>query len=116
MQTDENHLHLEYARRPRRLGRFGVKSSVPAGQQAVRSYIPIGNEIARRMAAKMRGIPKSMWSEVLLGAPTTAHILGGCNMADSPDRGVIGFNGCSAAMMWKRDWSEEVQAEPRSVP
>ena len=35
----------------------------------------------------------SMWSEVLLDAPTTAHILGGCAMAESPVKGVVGFNG-----------------------
>jgi cholesterol oxidase len=52
-----------------------------------------GNEVTRRMAEKMNGHPKSMWSEVLLDAPTTAHILGGCNMAASPEEGVVGFNG-----------------------
>jgi cholesterol oxidase len=45
------------------------------------------------MAAKMAGYPKSMWSEVVLDAPTTAHILGGCAMAESPELGVVGFNG-----------------------
>ena len=93
MQTDENHLHLTYRRRWWRLGGWGVTSEVPEGQQRVRSYIPVGNEVTRRMARKLRGYPKSMWSEVLLDAPTTAHILGGCSMAASPDRGVVGFNG-----------------------
>ena len=93
MQTDENHLHLTYKRRWWRLGGWGVTSEVPEGQQRVRSYIPVGNEVTRRMARKMKGYPKSMWSEVLLDAPTTAHILGGCSMAASPDRGVVGFNG-----------------------
>jgi cholesterol oxidase len=66
---------------------------VPEGKERVRSYIAVGNEVTRRMARKMKGYPKSMWSEVLLDAPTTAHILGGCNMADSPERGVVGFDG-----------------------
>jgi cholesterol oxidase len=93
MQTDETHLRLEYRRRWWRLGGFAPVSRVPEGQQRVRSYIPVGNEVARRMAAKMNGYPKSMWSEVLLDAPTTAHILGGCNMAATPADGVVGFNG-----------------------
>ena len=93
MQTDENHLRLEYRPRWWKLGGYGVTSRVPAGQQRVRSYIPVGNEVTRRMARKMNGHPKSMWSEVLLDAPTTAHILGGCAMGASPDEGVVGFNG-----------------------
>jgi cholesterol oxidase len=53
----------------------------------------VANQVAAMMAKKMQGYPKSMWSEVLLDAPTTAHILGGCSMADSPDNGVVGFDG-----------------------
>jgi cholesterol oxidase len=93
MQTHDSHLDLVYRRQWWRLGGRGVTSALPPGKNRVRSYIPIGNEVARRMAARMRGFAKSMWSEVLLDAPTTAHILGGCSMADSPERGVTGFNG-----------------------
>jgi cholesterol oxidase len=53
----------------------------------------VANEVARRLAAKMDGEPMSSWPEVLMDAPTTAHILGGCAMADSPHEGVVGFNG-----------------------
>jgi cholesterol oxidase len=70
-----------------------VTLEVLAGRERIRSYIPVGNEVTRRMARKMRGYPKSMWSEVMLDAPTTAHILGGCTMAASPETGVVGFNG-----------------------
>jgi cholesterol oxidase len=31
----------------------------------------------------------SLFSETLMGVPTTAHILGGCCMGDSPQAGVI---------------------------
>jgi cholesterol oxidase len=93
MQTDENYLHLNYRRQWWRIGGFGMSSEVPEGQQRIKSYIPIANEVARRMAAKMKGTPKSGWTEVMLNAPTTAHILGGCNMAASPENGVVGFNG-----------------------
>ena len=31
----------------------------------------------------------SLMTETLLGIPTTAHILGGCQMGDSPEAGVI---------------------------
>ncbi len=93
MQTDENYLNLRYQPRWWKFGRPGVTSTVPEGQDRVRSYIPVANQVAAMMAKKMKGYPKSMWSEVLLDAPTTAHILGGCSMADSPDNGVVGFDG-----------------------
>jgi cholesterol oxidase len=93
MQTDENYLNLRYRPRWWKFGRHGITSTVPEGQDRVRSYIPVANQVAAMMAKKMKGYPKSMWSEVLLDAPTTAHILGGCSMADSPDDGVVGFDG-----------------------
>jgi cholesterol oxidase len=58
------------------------------------------NELARIFEKKLNGIGGSMMSETLLGVPTTAHILGGCCMGDSPADGVIdrdnkmfGYNG-----------------------
>lgn len=93
MQTSENHLHLKYRRRWWRLGGYSMNSTVPAGQLRIPSYIPVANEVARRLAEKMNGTPCSSWPEILLDAPTTAHILGGCAMAGSPENGVVGYNG-----------------------
>lgn len=56
-------------------------------------YIPIANEVADRLAKKMKGIPLSLFSEVALNTSTTAHILGGCCMGNSPEAGVVGKNG-----------------------
>ena len=93
MQSDENYLNFQYKRRWWRLGGHSMTSTVPPGQERVRSYIPVANEAARLMAKRMKGHPKTMWSEALLNAPTTAHILGGCAMAESPDKGVVNFSG-----------------------
>jgi cholesterol oxidase len=93
MQTTENYLQFNYQRRWYRLGGHSMNSEVPSGMERVVSYIPLANEVTRRLAKKMNGYPKSMWTEVLLNAPTTAHILGGCTMAESPDKGVVAFNG-----------------------
>ena len=41
----------------------------------------------------MNGQPLSAWPEVLLDVPTTAHILGGAVMGESPEKGVADFNG-----------------------
>ena len=93
MQTSENYLRFNYKPRWYRLGGKSLNSDVPKGEKRVASYIPVANEITRRLAEKMNAVPKSMLSEVMLNAPTTAHILGGCSMADASDQGVVGFNG-----------------------
>jgi len=93
MQTTENYLRFKYKRRWYHLGGYSMNSEVPSGVDRVVSYIPLANEVTRRLAKKINGYPKSMWTEVLLNAPTTAHILGGCAMAESPDKGVVNLKG-----------------------
>ena len=93
MQTLENHIKFDYKRRWWRFGRRSINSSLVAGAEKAPSYIPLANEIARRMGKKMNGQPLSAWPEVLLDVPTTAHILGGAVMGDSPEKGVVDFNG-----------------------
>lgn len=55
----------------------------------IKATIPIGNEVARRVAEKVQGTPRAAISELLLNVPTTAHILGGCAIAAGPESGVI---------------------------
>ncbi len=86
MQSNENHLRL-------RRTRLGLSSQLPPDGRRIPAYIPIANQVTRRMAQKMNGYPKGSWFEVLLDAPTTAHILGGCVMADSPAEGVVDRQG-----------------------
>ncbi|MFC1858836.1 GMC oxidoreductase [Thermodesulfobacteriota bacterium] len=93
MQTDENYLKLDYKPRWWRLGGYSMNSETPPGQKRAPAYIPIGNEVTRRLAQKMDGIPLSLFPEAAFNASTTAHILGGCRMADSPEKGVVGLNG-----------------------
>ncbi|MFV9646337.1 MAG: GMC oxidoreductase [Desulfobacterales bacterium] len=93
MQTLENHIRFDYRRRWWRFGKRSMNSNLVPGVTKAPSYIPIANEIARRMGKKMNGQPLSAWPEVLLDVPTTAHILGGAVMGDSPEKGVVDFNG-----------------------
>jgi cholesterol oxidase len=93
MQTDENHLKMDYKRRWWRLGGRSMNSSVPPGMRRSPGYIPIANEVARRLADKMDGYPVAAIPEAAFNASTTAHILGGCCMGESPEKGVVGFNG-----------------------
>jgi len=56
------------------------------------TYIPIGNEVARRVAGKISGHAVSSLNEVVLDVPTTAHILGGCVIGPDETRGVLDGN------------------------
>ena len=86
MQSTENYLRL-------RRTWSGLVSELPEDGQRIPTYIPLAHEVTRRMAEKMKGYPKGSWFEVLLDAPTTAHILGGCVMGASPAQGVVDEQG-----------------------
>ncbi len=93
MQTDKNHLKLEYKPGLWGGGNKSINSEIPDGSQRPPSYIPVANEAARRLAEKMDGIPMSSFPELLLNTSTTAHILGGCCMGTSPSDGVVSSKG-----------------------
>ncbi|MCC5931481.1 MAG: GMC family oxidoreductase [Cyclobacteriaceae bacterium] len=55
----------------------------------VPAYIPVGQEVMKRYAKKVNGIPQNVWPEILLNMPMTAHILGGCPMGKDANGGVV---------------------------
>ena len=85
MQTLDVHINM-------RLGRLWCwpfrKILVTTGSR-VPTFIPKANDFARKIAQMIGGTPMSMITEILFNIPSTAHILGGCAMADSPARGVV---------------------------
>lgn len=52
------------------------------------TWIPEGNDAARRIAAKIDGIAGGSWGEIF-NVPLTAHFLGGCTIGSDPEHGVI---------------------------
>ncbi|WP_167105686.1 GMC oxidoreductase [Mycobacterium sp. DL592] len=52
------------------------------------TWIPVGNQVTRRIAEKIDGVAGGTWGE-LFNIPLTAHFLGGAAIGESPDRGVI---------------------------
>jgi len=87
MQPTEGHMALEQEKSW--FGGAGLRSRLPEGAAPPVSHIPVANEATRRLAQRMKGDAWSTLSDVLLGGPTTAHILGGCLMGDSPESGVV---------------------------
>src|SRR5436305_1238954 len=52
------------------------------------TWIPVGNEVTRRVAKRIDGVPGGSVGEIA-NIPMTAHIIGGCPIGDSADTGVI---------------------------
>lgn len=55
----------------------------------VPTYIPAANAFAENFARLTGGTAMSMLPEILFNVPGTAHCIGGCVIADSPERGVV---------------------------
>ncbi len=81
MQTLDNSIKLV------RKGRW--LSTAPGHGEQNPTYIPVANEAARVTADIMGGYPSSAWNEALFDVPTTAHILGGACIGESPEKGVV---------------------------
>lgn len=92
MQTISNYMRFEYKPRWWLFGKKTMNSNWHTDEK-VPSYIPVANDFARRFAKRVNGMGFSILPEVLFDTSSTAHILGGCIMSDSPDTGVIDFNG-----------------------
>ena len=72
-------------------GLIGMKSKMDEGKPPS-AFIPEALDIAKRFAEKSGGMPTALFSETLLGIPTTAHILGGAVMGKDETEGVIDSN------------------------
>jgi cholesterol oxidase len=88
MRTLDGHLRMKRGRGVFTGGRKGVTTALQAGP-APTANIPEASELARRVAEKLDGYAMTMFTETLMGIPTTAHILGGCCMGESAQTGVI---------------------------
>ncbi len=88
MQDHDSVLRLRLGRSALTLMRRDLVSE-PDGDGPLPGWIPIGHDFARRLAARVGGQPLSSTGEVFLGAPMTAHVLGGCEMGPDATHGVV---------------------------
>jgi cholesterol oxidase len=88
MRTLEGHLTMRLGRGLTTGFREGLTTKLESGPRPT-SNIPEAEALANRVAEKIDGKPMTLLTETLGGIPTTAHILGGACMGDSPDTGVI---------------------------
>lgn len=59
------------------------------GNENVQAYIPVGQDVMHRYAAKVNAYPQNSTAEILMNVPSTAHILGGVPMGATRETGVI---------------------------
>ena len=68
-----------------------MEADVPAGRGHAEpnpTWIPVGNEAARRIAERIDGYPMGQLGD-LIDAPMTAHFVGGCCIGADAEHGVI---------------------------
>jgi cholesterol oxidase len=87
MQALDGHIDMRWERSL--LSPFR-KTLVSRGQR-IPTFIPKANEFAQKMARAAGGTAMSMLPEILFDIPGTAHCLGGCTIAGSPENGVVDY-------------------------
>jgi cholesterol oxidase len=82
MQTLDSTLQLK-------LGKITKLKSKTEDGKKPSAFISEALKLGKRYGKQVNGIPYANFTDVLLGSPTTAHILGGSVMAESAEKGVI---------------------------
>lgn len=91
MQPVDNYLKFNFKRRWWRLWSHSMNSENNE-KQKIPGRILAGDNVARKIANKLNGHPITTYMSSILDIPTTAHILGGCVMAEDSSKGVVDKN------------------------
>jgi len=86
MQAVDNAIRFRHE--PRGVGRVRLRTEQDPDKPIPRS-IPAGHRAAHWLSEQLDGIPQGGTFECLFDIPTTAHLLGGAVIGDSPERGVV---------------------------
>lgn len=81
MQTIDNKIKVK-------LNKIG-QLTTSKGDSSPPSYISYANDIAKEFAKKANGVAQGNLFESILDMSTTAHILGGCSIANNENEGVV---------------------------
>ncbi|MEQ5833698.1 GMC family oxidoreductase [Marinobacter sp. NFXS9] len=85
MQTIEGHINMRW----QRPWYWPFSKTLTSHGDRIPTFIPEANAFTRKAAEATGGVGLSSFSEISFNVPMTAHCMGGCAMADSPNRGVI---------------------------
>lgn len=85
MQTLEGHIDMRW----QRPWYWPFAKKLTSHGERIPTYIPEANAFTEMAAKATGGVGLSSMSEIAFNVPMTAHCMGGCAMADSPEKGVI---------------------------
>ncbi len=85
MQALDGHIEMRW----RRPWFWPFRKFLVSYGEKVPTYIPAANAFAEQFARMTGGTAMSMLPEILFNVPGTAHCIGGCIIADSPQHGVV---------------------------
>ncbi|MES2488727.1 MAG: GMC family oxidoreductase [Pseudomonadota bacterium] len=85
MQTLDGHLDMRWTRP----WYWPFSKTLSTHGERIPTFIPEANSFTEKAAKATGGIGLSTITEILFNVPMTAHCMGGCAMAASPDKGVI---------------------------
>lgn len=85
MQTLDGHLNMRWTRP----WYWPFSKTLTTHGDRIPTFIPEANAFTEKAAKATGGIGLSTITEILFNVPMTAHCMGGCAMAASPDKGVI---------------------------
>ena len=90
MQTIDFQMKLKLGRSVFSFGRKALVGTAQKGQWP--RYLEVAQQATKIVAKLIKGEAQNAGSEVLLGTPSTAHILGGCNIGQDTNEAVIDSN------------------------
>ena len=93
MQKSEAFIHFEWRRKWYRLFQNSITAVQKEGDTPLTVSFPAAEEATKMIAQKLGGEPGSALTEILLGTPTTAHIMSGVAMGNDKSNGVVDFTG-----------------------
>jgi len=93
MQSADAFVHARWQPAWTRLFRRGMTVVQERGASRLTTYFPIGQEVARRYAAKAGGSAGNLLFDVLADVPVSGHVMGGVTIGASSDSGVVDDQG-----------------------
>jgi len=87
MSSTDTQMKLNWGRSIYHFFQKGLKGEVIGEEMP--SYIPIAQRAGKIVSRLVKGVPQNCTTEVLIGTPATAHILGGAIMGDDSTTSVV---------------------------
>ncbi len=94
MQTKDTFVHVKATRPWYKFFRFAWSLFQDAQDRPLSNYFPVAHEAARHYVdAAGGGDAGNVATEILTGAPSTAHLMGGVGIGTGPENGVVDDSG-----------------------